>query len=83
VSHRIKFGLGLGLLTVLLTVVIYQGSFTTPGGYGPSTPEQTYVFWALSTLIFLLTVLLSFILFRDAIKLYIARRAARRSARRF
>ena len=37
--------------------------------------EQTYVFWALSTLIFLLTVLLSFILFRDAIKLYIARRA--------
>ena len=74
-SHRIKFGLGLGLLLVLLTVVIYQGSFTTPGGYGPATPEQTYVFWALSTLIFLLTVLLSFILFRDAIKLYIARRA--------
>ena len=41
-SHRIKFGLGLGLLLVLLTVVIYQGSFTTPGGYGPATPEQTY-----------------------------------------
>ncbi len=74
-SHRIKFGLAIGLLVALMTVVIYQGSFTTPGGYGPSTPQQTYVFWALSTLIFLLTVLLSFILFRDVIKLYIARRA--------
>src|SRR5271157_2692773 len=75
VSHRVKFGLGFGLLAVLLAVVVFQGSFSTPGGYGPSSPEQTYVFWALSTLIFLLTVLLSFILFRDAIKLYIARRA--------
>jgi PAS domain S-box-containing protein len=74
VSHKVKFGVGIGLLTVLLTVVLYQGSFST-GEYGPTSPQQTYVYWGLSTLTFLLTVLLGFILFRDAIKLYVARRA--------
>ena len=73
-SHKVKFGVGIGLLTVLLTVVLYQGSFSI-GEYGPTSTQQTYVYWALSTLTFLLTVLLGFILFRDAIKLYIARRA--------
>jgi PAS domain S-box-containing protein len=74
VSHKVKFGVGIGLLSVLLAVVLYQGSFST-GEYGPTSPQQTYVYWGLSTLTFLLTVLLGFILFRDAIKLYIARRA--------
>jgi nitrogen fixation/metabolism regulation signal transduction histidine kinase len=74
VSHKVKFGAGIGLLTVLLAVVLYQGSFST-GEYGPTSPQQTYVYWGLSTFTFLLTVLLGFILFRDAIKLYIARRA--------
>ncbi len=73
-SHKFKFGAGIGLLTVLLAVVLYQGSFST-GEYGPTSPQQTYVYWGLSTFTFLLTVLLAFILFRDAIKLYIARRA--------
>ena len=73
-SHKVKFGVGIGLLTVLLAVVLYQGSFST-GEYGPATAQQTYVYWGLSTVTFLLTVLLGFILFRDAIKLYIARRA--------
>lgn len=62
------------MLTVLLTIVLYQGSFSI-GEYGPTSTEQTYVFWGLSTFTFLLTVLLGFILFRDAIKLYVARRA--------
>jgi nitrogen fixation/metabolism regulation signal transduction histidine kinase len=57
-----------------MALVIWQGSFTV-GDYGPTTPEQTYVFWGLSTLIFLMTVLLGFMLFRDAVKLYFARRA--------
>jgi nitrogen fixation/metabolism regulation signal transduction histidine kinase len=74
VSHKVKFGAGIGLLTVLLAVVLYQGSFST-GEYGPANPQQTYVYWGLSTFTFLLTVLLGFILFRDAVKLYIARRA--------
>ena len=50
-------------------------SCISTGEYGPTSPQQTYVYWGLSTFTFLLTVLLAFILFRDAIKLYIARRA--------
>ncbi|MBI4891762.1 MAG: HAMP domain-containing protein [Acidobacteria bacterium] len=61
-------------MSILLALVIWQGSFTV-GEYGPATPEQTYVYWGLSTLIFLLTVLVGFMLFRDAVKLYFARRA--------
>lgn len=72
--QRVRFGLGLGILLVLGALVIWQGSFSV-GDYAPSTPEQTYVFWALSTLTFVLTVLLGFMLFRDAVKLYFARRA--------
>jgi nitrogen fixation/metabolism regulation signal transduction histidine kinase len=73
-SHRIRFTAGLAILSVLIGLVVWQGSFTV-GDYGPQSPEQTYVFWALSTVIFLLTVLVGFILFRDAVKLYFARRA--------
>ncbi|MFZ5926190.1 MAG: sensor histidine kinase [Acidobacteriota bacterium] len=73
-SHRFRFSAGLIALSVLLALVVWQGSFTVSES-GPESPEQTYVFWALSSLIFLLTVLLAFILFRDAIKLYFARRA--------
>ncbi len=74
IKQRVRFGAGLALLSVLVALVIWQGSFTV-GEYGPSTAEQTYIFWGLSTLIFLLTVLLAFMLFRDAVKLYFARRA--------
>ena len=73
-SHRLKFGAAVALLTVCLVAVLYQGSFST-GDYSPANSQQTYVFWALSSLTFLLTVLLAFILFRDSVKLYIARRA--------
>jgi PAS domain S-box-containing protein len=73
-SHRVKFGAGIALLTVCLVVVFYQGSFST-GDYSPANPQQTYVFWGLSSLTFLLTVLLAFMLFRDMVKLYVARRA--------
>ncbi|WP_321476097.1 ATP-binding protein [uncultured Paludibaculum sp.] len=72
--QRVRFGVGLAALSILIYLVVLQGSFTV-GDYGPSTPEQTYVFWGLSTLTFLLTVLLAFMLFRDAVKLYFARRA--------
>lgn len=74
VRQRLRFGIGLALLSILMALVIWQGSFTV-GDYGPASTEQTYVFWGLSTLIFLLTVLLGFMLFRDAVKLYFARRA--------
>lgn len=72
--QRVRFGVGLAALSILIYLVVLQGSFTV-GDYGPATPEQTYVFWGLSTLTFVLTVLLAFMLFRDAVKLYFARRA--------
>lgn len=79
-SVKYRFGMGFALLMILTALVIWQGSFTV-GDYGPASPSQTYVFWGLSTLIFLLTVLLAFMLFRDAIKLYVARRAGQEGSR--
>ena len=43
----------------------------------PSSLEQTYLFWAVSTIIFILTVTLGFMLFRTAVKLYIERQSNR------
>ena len=77
---RYRLGLGLALLVVLVTLVIVQGSVAL-GRYGPSSPREAYIFWGLSTLIFLLTVLVAFMLFRDAIKLYIARRSNQEGSR--
>lgn len=77
---RFRFGLGLTALLILTGLVIWQGSFTV-GDYGPSSTDQTYVYWGLSTLIFLMTVLLAFMLFRDAAKLYAARRAGQEGSR--
>ncbi len=68
---RLIFGSGVVLLAILLTLVVSQGSFKSP--FAPSGIEQTYLFWAVSTLIFILTVMLGFILFRTAVKLYIER----------
>ena len=60
---RYVFGAGLVLLAILLTLVVWQVSFSF-GEYGPANAAQTFVFWAVSTLIFLLTVTLGFMLFR-------------------
>lgn len=73
---RVVFGSGVVLLAILVTLVIWQGSFTF-GPFAPSSLEQTYLFWALSTLIFILAVTLGFMLFRTAVKLYIERQSER------
>jgi two-component system nitrogen regulation sensor histidine kinase NtrY len=69
---RYLLGSGLVLLAILLTLVVWQVSLSF-GEYGPANSAQTFVFWAVSTLIFLLTVMLGFMLFREGVKLYIAR----------
>jgi len=71
---------GLVLLAILTTLLVWQMSFSF-GEYGPSTLAQTFVFWAVSTLIFLLTVTLGFMLFRTFVKLYIERQANREGSR--
>jgi len=73
---RILFGSGVLLLAILVTLVVWQGSFTF-GSFAPSSLQQTFLFWALSTLIFILTITLGFILFRTGTKLYIERQSNR------
>ena len=76
--HVLVFGLV--LLTILVTLILWQQSFTF-GDYGPANPEQTLVLWAISILIFILTVTLGFMLFRTGVKLYIERQSNREGSR--
>ncbi|HZT40439.1 MAG TPA: ATP-binding protein [Bryobacteraceae bacterium] len=78
--RRLLYALGLFALTILVTLVVWQGSFTF-GAYGPASPTQTFLFWAISTLIALLTVIVGFMLFRTAVKLYIERQSNREGSR--
>jgi nitrogen fixation/metabolism regulation signal transduction histidine kinase len=71
---------GLALLAILLTLVVWQMSFSF-GEYGPADAPQTFVLFAVSTLIFLLTVTLGFMLFRTGVKLYLERQANREGSR--
>ncbi len=73
---RLLFGSGVLLLAILVTLVVWQGSFNF-GSFAPVNAQQTYLFWAVSTLIFILTVTLGFILFRTGVKLYIERQSNR------
>ena len=77
---RYLYGSGLVLLAILLTLVVWQVSFSF-GDYGPASSGQTFVVWAVSILIFLLTVTLTFMLFREGVKLYIARHGNREGSR--
>ncbi|MBZ5593620.1 MAG: HAMP domain-containing protein [Acidobacteriia bacterium] len=79
-KNRLVYGTGLVLLIISATLVIWQGSFDF-GGYAPSDPGQTFIFWAVSTLIFLLMVTLGFMLVRIGVKLYIERRSNREGSR--
>jgi len=67
---------GAVLLAVSVALVIWQGSFTF-GEWAPTSIEQTYLFWEISTLIFLLMVTLGFMLVRTGIKLYVERKTNR------
>lgn len=69
---RLIYGSGVLLLAILTTILVWQGSFSF-GQFSPANPEQTYFVWAVSTLIFLLTVTLAFMLVRNFVKLYVER----------
>jgi PAS domain S-box-containing protein len=77
---RYVFGSGVVLLAMLLTLIVWQTSFTF-GDYGPSSLEQTFVLWAVSTLIFVLAVTVGFMLFRTGVKLYLERQLGREGSR--
>src|SRR5262245_57914957 len=73
-KKRLIYGSGVFVLALSVVLVVWQGSFSM-GEFGPANPQQTFVFWAISTLIFVLMVTLGFILFRELVKLYAARQA--------
>lgn len=79
-KRRLVYGFGVVTLAMLVTLVVWQGSFSF-GDYGPASPTQTSLYWAISTLVFLLTVTLGFILFRTGVKLYIERRKNQEGSR--
>ncbi len=71
-GKRYLYAAAIAVLTVLLALLVWQGSFTF-GDFGPSNVGQIYIFWAVSSLVFLLTVTVGFLLFRTGVKLYIER----------
>ncbi|MBI3210914.1 MAG: HAMP domain-containing protein [Candidatus Solibacter usitatus] len=77
---RLVFSALLVLLAMLVTLVVWQSSFSF-GEFGPTTTPQTYVLWAVSIFVFLLTVALGFLLFRTGLKLYVERQRHREGSR--
>lgn len=77
---RYVFSSGLVLLTILLGLVVWQESFNF-GDYSPANAAQTYVFWAVSTIVLILTITLGFMLFRTGVKLYLERQSNREGSR--
>src|SRR5215467_6002721 len=79
-KKRVLYGTAIVLLAISVVLVVWLGSFNL-GEFGPSDPQQTFLFWALSILIFILMVTLGFILVRIGVKLYIERRSDREGSR--
>ena len=76
IRKRYLIAAGAALLAALLGLVELQVSFNLDN-YAPSNPAQTVMFWAISTVVFLLTVTLGFMLLRTGVKLYLERRSGR------
>src|ERR1035438_8323475 len=68
------------LLAICVVLVVWQGSFRL-NSFGPTNPSETFIFWAISILTFVLMVTLGWILFRTAVKLYIERQSNREGSR--
>jgi two-component system, NtrC family, nitrogen regulation sensor histidine kinase NtrY len=77
--RRFLYGSGVVLLVLLLTLIVWQVSFNRdllPGDIG-----QVFLFWSLSTFVFILTLALGWILFRTGVKLYIERQKGKEGSR--
>jgi PAS domain S-box-containing protein len=72
---RISIGLAAILLVASASIVIWLGSFNKGSYPRPEDPSQTFVFFGLSILIFILMMGLGFMFVRLMIKLWIARQA--------
>jgi two-component system nitrogen regulation sensor histidine kinase NtrY len=79
-KKRLIYGSGVLLLLVLMTLVVWQGSFNF-NLYTPTDPTQTLVLWPVSILVFILMVALGFMLVRNGVKLLVERRSNREGSR--
>src|SRR5579864_8413150 len=79
-KKRVLYGTAIVLLVISVVLVVWQGSFNL-GEYGPTDAQQTFIFWAVFTLIFLLMVTLGFILVKNGVKLYVERQSNREGSR--
>src|SRR5919198_5109680 len=70
-SRLVWLAVAIGLLFFL---VLFQVSFRPPEFLQPDNPQQTFLLVALSAVIFLLLIALSFVLLRNLLKLYAERR---------
>lgn len=66
-------------LLVLVALLVWQGSFSF--WFSPPGPRETILLWSVSTLIFLLTVTLTFMLFRAGVKAYLERQQNKEGSR--
>jgi two-component system, NtrC family, nitrogen regulation sensor histidine kinase NtrY len=80
VKQRALYISGSLLLLALTTLMIWQGSFHF-GSFEPQGAEQVWVLWGVSTLIFLLSVTLGFMLFRAGVKLWMEKQENREGSR--
>jgi PAS domain S-box-containing protein len=62
------------VLAISVLLAVWQGAFNL-GRFNPVNPTQTFIFWAISILIFILMSTLGWILFRELAKLYVARQS--------
>ena len=58
-KQRLIYSLAIVLLVLSVLLVVWQGSFHL---FGPANPQQTLIFWMMSSLIFILMVTLGWIL---------------------
>ncbi|HLK65580.1 MAG TPA: ATP-binding protein [Bryobacteraceae bacterium] len=79
-KKRLLLWFGGVLLALSVILVAWQGSFSL-GDFQPSSLRQTFIFWATSVLIFVLMVTLGFLLFKELVKLYIARQSKQSGSR--
>ena len=77
-KKRLAYVFAIILLAISVLLVVWQGSFSL---FRRANPQQTFIFWAMSSLIFILMVTLGWILFREGVKLYIARQSNRTGSR--
>jgi two-component system, NtrC family, nitrogen regulation sensor histidine kinase NtrY len=80
--RRLTYGIGAILFIVSVTLIVWQGSFSGSfGTFAPDDPDQTFIFYGISILIFLLFVWLGFMLIRLLWKIWIERSSNRTGSR--